>query len=89
MTAEERSAFAEKCKGIGNRGFQVAQLPTPLGRCRGYHRYHHHRLQDVNRVTLDSLWIWRFRDDLGKLSWQMAAMVIYIYIYRYIGTGKS
>ncbi|CAL1139827.1 unnamed protein product [Cladocopium goreaui] len=23
MTAEERSAFAEKCKGIGNRGFQA------------------------------------------------------------------
>lgn len=42
MTAEERSAFAEKCKGIGNRGFQVVAKPW----CRGYH---HHSLQDTNR----------------------------------------
>ena len=26
MTTEERSEFAEKCKNIGNRGFQVQDL---------------------------------------------------------------
>ena len=32
MTCEERSAFAQKCKDIGNRGFQVGRTGQTVQR---------------------------------------------------------
>ncbi len=61
MTTEERSEFAEKCKNIGNRGFQVQDLVCPW--------MYEGLVTSVDKVWMkkEMSWIWRSKHEAFSL----------------------